>query len=110
MPSSLCNQYKIESNEELSHLLLSPKAQNRNGLFMSCRTCYNNVMQPNVEKPPRFGISNGWAIGQIPYVLDGGEIEDILAASLAKIYIFTNMYSYITWSHKSIRGDQKNFN
>ena len=36
MPTALRNQYKIESNKNLSQLLLSPKIHIQNALFMSC--------------------------------------------------------------------------
>ena len=72
---------------------------------MACHACYNKVTSPKSQKPPRFGITNGWAIGQIPYILEGGEIEEILAAAFAKIRVFANIYSYTAGAHKSIRGN-----
>ena len=49
LPTLLREQYKIEDNEELNSLLLSPRApmkvdeQSTERLFMACHTCYNNI-------------------------------------------------------------------
>ena len=109
MPEELQNQYKIEKKEVLSNLLLSPRSHEKEGMFMSCNTCYQNIMNPKCQKPPKFGISNGWAIGQIPYMIQGEGIEDILSAALAKVRIFANIYSYTAGAHKSIKGDHTFF-
>ena len=105
MPEELQDQYTIEKKEMLSNLLLSPRSHEREGMFMSCKACYQNIMNPKCQKPPKFGISNGWAIGQIPYITQRGKIEEILAPAFAKIQIFANTYSYTAGAHKSIKGD-----
>ena len=66
IPSTLHNQYKVQNNEDLPELLLSPRAPVVNDTFMSCETCYNNIRNQKKDKPPRFGISNAWTIGYIP--------------------------------------------
>ena len=70
---------------------------------MACFTCYRNITNKKKNKPPRFAISNGWAIGYIPTtVID--EIEDILAVMVNKIRLFSYVFSYSGGSHKSIKG------
>ena len=109
IPALLREQYKIQDNEKLQSLLLSPRAptivdeQSTECLFMTCHTCYSNITNKKTNKPPRFAISNGWAIGYIPStVIDN--IEDILAAMVNKIRLFSYVFSYSGGSHKSIKG------
>lgn len=54
--------------------------------------------------PPRFGISNGWAIEHVPSNSAGYDINEIIVSTLARVRIFSNVYSYMTGDHKSIRG------
>ena len=104
LPGSLQNQYKIEGNENLSNLLLSPRAAVKNGMYMSCETCHQSIKRAVLEKPPKFAISNGWCIGQLPTDLIDGEIDDILASAVACIRIFANVYSYSAGAYKAIKG------
>ena len=104
LPSSLRNQYLIKDNCILSNLLLSPRAHVKNGKYMSCLTCYKNIINANSEKPPKYAISNNWCIGKIPENIIDGEIDDILAASVARIRIFSNVFSYTAGAHKAIKG------
>ena len=78
-PEELRNYYKIE-DQDLDDLLLSPRAQTCNGNFMSCDTCHRNIKHKDRIKPPRFAISNAWAIGRIPASVVGTEIDQKLAA------------------------------
>ena len=73
----------------------------KNGSYMTCRPCYNNIINNKINKPPKFAISNNWCIGQLPNDLIDGDIEDILAASIAKVRIFSNVYSYTTGALKA---------
>ena len=104
IPTGLRNQYKIEGNDSLSNLLLSPRAHVRNGEYMSCNTCYRHVAYSKSEHPPKYAISNNWCIGQIPENLVDGDIDDILAASVARVRVFSNVYSYTAGAHKAIKG------
>ena len=45
---------------------------------MSCESCYRNIAYSDEEKPPKFAISNGWCIGQVPETLIKEDIDDIL--------------------------------
>ena len=104
MPVGLRNQYKIEGNNALSNLLLSPRAHVRDGKYMSCNTCFRHIVYSKSENPPKYAIRNNWCIGQIPDTLIEGGIDDILAASVARIRLFSNVYSYTAGAHKAIKG------
>ena len=104
LPPDLRNQYKIEGNDLLSNLLLSPQAHIKNGSYMSCDSCHRHIAYKDTDLPPKFAISNGWCIGEIPQNIIDGEIEDILASSVARIIIFANVYSYNAGAHKAIKG------
>jgi len=71
---------------------------------MSCKTCHKHTVYTKSDKPPKFAISNGWMIGQIPKSIIHKDIPDILASSLARVRIFGNVYSYSAGAHTSIKG------
>ena len=104
IPPKLRNQYKIDDNILLSNLLLSPRAHNNNGNYMSCITCFTNVKRSSATKPPKYAISNGWVIGMIPEEVIGGDIDDILSSVVARVRIFGNVFSYSAGAHKAIKG------
>ena len=52
LPSSLRAQYTIKDCNELSDLLLSPRAQQSDGSFMACQTCHRNIAYSKSDKPP----------------------------------------------------------
>ena len=56
LPEELRNYYKIEEDEELHDLLLSPRAQTRNGMFMSCQRCNTNIKNKNVKTRGVWGL------------------------------------------------------
>ena len=58
-------QYKVD-DPDLQHLLLSPRARRKNNSYMCCNSCARCIHNHKLEKPPKFAISNGFAIGQIP--------------------------------------------
>ena len=103
IPKSLRDQYRVLDNEKLDGLILSPRATVRDGMHMTCITCHRNILS-DADKPPKFGLTNGWVIGQLPQYVINKEIDDILAAALAKIRIFSNVYSFSAGAHKSIKG------
>ena len=66
LPDSLKEQYTVD-DEDLSHLLLSPRAMGRDGSYMCCDSCKTSVRPHMVDKrPPRNAIANGFAIGSVP--------------------------------------------
>ena len=68
---------------------------------MACSACFTHISYYIGENPPKFSISNGWLIGEIPSTIIGNDISDILAASLSKIRIFANVFSYNAGAHKN---------
>ena len=103
LPPVLRNQYLIENDDDLKDLLLSPRAHRRDDTFMSCKCCSNNIRRTTSNKPPRFGITNDWVIGYIPYSIVGN-IDDLLAAMISHVRFYSYVFSYIAGAHKSIKG------
>ena len=83
---------------------LSPRAHVKNGSYMSCETCHRYIAYKYSKKPPRFAISNGWCIGELPESIIDVEVEDIIASSVAMLGIFVNVYSYNAGAHKASKG------
>ena len=52
LPSDLRDQYKLDGNDVLSDLLLSPQAHNLDGSFMACESCFNNIAYSDSENLP----------------------------------------------------------
>ena len=92
IPSELCDQYKIHSENEFADLLLSPRSQIKDNMYMSCEQCHRNIKHSKTNNPPKFAISNGWCIGELPNSIIDGEISDILESSVAKFRIFANVW------------------
>ena len=103
LPTVLRNQYLIENDDKLKDLLLSPRAHRRGDTFMCCKCCSRNIKRICSNKPPKFGITNGWVIGQIPHSVVG-DIDDLLAAMISHVRFFSYVFSYIAGAHKSIKG------
>ena len=98
----LRKQYQIDDNE-LKELLLSPRATSEGRGYTCCTTCSKNIRDNKFNKPPRFGLTNGFVIGYVPNdVVD--EIDDVLAASIARLRIFSYVFSFVPDAHKSIKG------
>ena len=72
-------------NYALSKLLFSPRATVEYGKYMSYKSCHNNTINLQYEKPPKYAISNGWAIGDIPSYLAPHGIDEVLAVNIARI-------------------------
>ena len=51
LPLGLRNQYRIEGNDMLSDLLLSPRALNKDGSFMACESCAYNIAYSDSKVP-----------------------------------------------------------
>ena len=93
----------IENDDDLKDLLLSPRAHKQGDTFMCCACCSNNIKRNSSNKPPKFGITNGWVIGQIPNSVVG-DIDDLLAAMVSHVRFFSYVFSYTAGAHKSIKG------
>ena len=103
IPSELCDQYKIHSENEFADLLLSPRSQIKDNMYMSCEQCHRNIKHSKRNKPPKFAISNGWAIGSIPTNIVG-DIDTVLASMVNKIRLFSYVFTFSAGAHKAIKG------
>ncbi len=64
----LLSQYTL-SDRDLTGLLLSPRARRKttDGSYMCCDQCYKPFsVGIRLSKPPKYAISNGFAIGHLP--------------------------------------------
>ena len=73
------------------------------------KSCHKHVLYTSGDNPPKFAISNGWLIGEIPRSVVGHDIGYILAASVAKVRIFANVNSYLAGAHNTIKGHHNFF-
>ena len=103
IPKSLRDQYRVLGNDNLDGLILSPRATVRNGKHMTCITCFRNISS-DADKPPKFGLTNGWVIGQLPQYVINKDIDDILAAALVKIRISLKFIPFLQERIKALRG------
>lgn len=71
---------------------------------MACQTCAQSVKVVISIKPPRFAITNEWTTEQVPSDSARDDIDEISAAILARITMFTNVYPYVNGAPKLIRG------
>ncbi len=62
--------YRV-GDDDLKELLLSPRARVKlSGEFMCCLQCYKSLKDEKLDKnPPKFAISNHFAIGNLPEML-----------------------------------------
>ena len=104
---SLQEQYQV-NDSDLHHLLLSPRARKKNDSYMCCSSCARSVRDNKSEKPPKFAIANGFAVGQIPdsiiEQLTDNEISDILAAMISKYRFLSYVFCYFGGAQKAIKG------
>jgi hypothetical protein len=79
--------YKV-FDEELHKLLLSPRARvNTNDEYVCCCQCFDSLRPHRKDKPPpKFAISNKWAIGTLP--------QDLLDHRFTPMSIVTNSDRY----------------
>jgi hypothetical protein len=61
--------------EKLHTLLLSPRGVMRDGSLIFCRECLTPLQLKKCQKPPKFAIANGNAIGHLP-----AELSDLTLA------------------------------
>ena len=51
LPSDLQGQYKIDGNDVLSDIILSPRAHNLDGSFMACESCFKHIAYHDSDNP-----------------------------------------------------------
>ena len=50
------------------------------------------MLKKDADKPPKFAISNGWCIGEMPHNLVNDDMNDVFVSSVARIRTFLNVY------------------
>ena len=72
--------------------------------YMCCASCQRSLLLPRVTVPPRFAISNGWTIGEIPKNISNGIFDELTSALLAPIRPFAYIISYTGGGEKKLQG------
>lgn len=99
-------QYKVD-DEMLSELLLSPRARHNvsSKEFSCCDSCYSVLQELKFRKnPPKYAISNGFAIGSLPDSLLK-EVTPIINNVLAPVRAFNFFLSFMGGREKKIIGN-----
>jgi hypothetical protein len=125
MHPELVKQYQVEDCD-LKHLLLSPRARVDQKGYECCEMCFGSLRcsrNKDQDKPPKFAIANGFAIGHIPEVINfhdknGNiknrsinaeiELDDLLCASISPVRPFGYVHAYTGGSQKSLKGHFSN--
>ncbi len=99
------------SDPELHCLLLSPRARVKvTGEYMSCSQCYKALQLDKMDKnPPKFAISNNFAIGTLPEFMTS-TLTEVTGPLLSPIRLFAYVMSYSGGAHKAISGSFSLFN
>ena len=111
LKKELVSQYQISTHEELEGLLLSPRAKQaktKDGhvAFEACSSCYGAWQNKDCDSPPKFAISNGFAIGHVPtdVIEADNQITQQMSSLLAPVRPFAYIFAYTAGAHKAIRG------
>ena len=105
---NLRSQYKLR-DDSLRHLLLSPRSTRTENGYMCCKSCFHHLKACSPrDKPPKFAISNGFAIGSIPSEVVE-EISDVLAAMIAPVRVLSYVFNFYGGSHKAVKGSHMFF-
>ena len=115
----LCNKDRLQDSElsislqncynvldvELQHCLLSPRARvNVKDDYMCCSQCYHSLRPHMRDKPPpKFSISNKWAIGNMPSELLE-LLTEVTGPLISPVRPFAYVMSFTGGAHKSITG------
>ena len=74
------------------------------GDYICCLQCYNFLKEKRIDKhPPKFSISNHFAIGYLPEILTSN-ITKISGKHLSTVRPFAYTMTYNGGAHKSITG------
>jgi hypothetical protein len=102
--------YRV-GDEELKELLLSPRARVKmSGDYICILQCYKSLKQKSIDKnPPKFAISNHFAIRCLPEILSSS-LTEIIGPLLSTVRPFAYVMNYNGGAHKSITGTFTFFN
>ncbi len=106
----LVRQYQVD-DDDLKHLLLSPRSRLHQNGYECCESCYRSLSATKKESteynPPKYAISNGFAIGHIPLMISfvgkNGELRtreinaerdlsDLICAAISPVRPFGYMF------------------
>jgi hypothetical protein len=99
-------QYSVDC-PQLSDLLLSPRARrdNEQNAFMCCQKCYEELSECKRKRhPPKYAISNGFAIGYIPEDISRG-VTPIVNNLVAPIRAFNYFISFSGGKEQRVTGN-----
>jgi len=99
-------QYSL-SDPELADLLLSPRTWKKktDGFYMCCQHCYNHLAEPKpLKKPPKYAISNGFAIGHLPHEI-ATNMTPLVNNLVAPIRAFNYFLSFSGGREQKITGN-----
>ncbi len=102
----LKEQYTVEDGL-ISHLLLSPRARKRHDInsYMCCSSCYSVLAEmTKLKKPPKYAISNGFAIGHLPNRFTHN-ISPMLNNLVAPVRAFNYFVSFTGGKEQRITGN-----
>jgi hypothetical protein len=102
----LRSQYYV-GDSMLSELLLSPRARKKHdgSFYMCCTLCHDDLHDmKSRKKPPKFSISNGFAIGFLPDNLSQ-DITPLVNNFVAPIRAFNYFLSFYGGREKKITGN-----
>ena len=104
--SILKSQYSLE-DASLSNLLLSPRARKRTSddSYMCCKCCYDELsVLKRRRSPPKFAISNGFAIGELPESLSK-DMTPLVNNLVAPVRAFNYFVSFNGGREQKITGN-----
>ena len=99
-------QYAV-ADDDIFHLLLSPRARKRvsDNSYMCCSECYKVLSELQVrKKPPKYAISNGFAIGNLPSNISR-DITPLVNNLVAPIRAFNYFVSFNGGREQKITGN-----
>ncbi len=102
----LKEQYTVDDGL-ISHLLLSPRARKRHDInsYMCCSSCYSVLAEmTKLKKPPKYAISNGFAIGHLPNRFTHN-ISPMLNNLVAPVRAFNYFVSFTGGKEQRITGN-----
>jgi hypothetical protein len=121
----LKRQYSVRG---LPGLLLSPRARKNKSGYSTCSDCYHHLRykRPNSNKPPKFAISNGFAVGAFPDkiriasgpnkgmmrnidVENEDQVSEVMRALVSPVRPYGYVIAYTGGKHQSIKGHYQFF-
>ena len=84
LPKELKTQYQINFSQ-LEHVPLSPRGFNESTSTLSLCSACSKTLRSKSQKPPRFAICNGWAMGLLPHELASITLPEIRMCTISPV-------------------------